>query len=444
MQKYYLINTTLQSAQLKFDVTSFDGMTHNHLYGGITLLYTYHTTDVYANGWYRYRQTDFIFNTPDNQKHNAYGPYCTRMKTIPLVGAIDNIYLSRGVTRLALYALPPFFNISLVIRVVSTPCEGVTNLLPTHCDIMLSTVVTAMYVVKCRPADMTSMVLSSNVCVVVQHMPLSETRSSRFSVHSSWSMRTKFILVHHYNLLYWEGKVTCVESLRVIHLTTRNTVKRFHHTLGQYIGVITKSGINNEEYDSIKEVDIYVHKPCMFFPKLYFQIHISNIGNKEECFYSEMGVPPYSRNRDDIPNQQPVMGGCAMAVLKTFKGLYNFGMIHSIAQVTPKTETYHYYIMWSDVCETHEHVNIFLSYYVQASYLLPTTSRKLIFSRHSLSSILEFNIMYSKNCEISVAFNGPSMTHTQKLDISKNKNVYRVCIPTFIICMCTVLICRVI
>ena len=380
------------------------------MYGGMLLTYTYNYSTYRGTTLLERRLSwDAFFYMSD-----TYGIYCSRDEAVPLVGTINNIYLQRGITHILLYAFPPFFNISLVIRVVPTECEGVINVVASHCSgTKDASVVTPNYLVRCKPSQSTTVfVLSKRKCVVVQHMPRSTLRHYILYIHSPLLLTTKLILVHAIMIPYWNNALICDDLIRILQHTTDNRYIVLNHKYGKDIGVFTK--INSRkplEYNNIREVNLTIQNMCFNLPKFYYQFKISSLGNVSECPVSELGAPKYRREQQQHVNSQPLMGHCAITILKTFKGYYIINVEKSMIQVVRLREHCYFFVMLDSSCTIHNNVHIYITssllyknYLV--NYLLPNTSDRLIFSQYGYISFLIFEVLNSIKCTLSITYNG--------------------------------------
>ena len=407
-----MIDTTTQNAQLFFDVDTFDGMTAACLYGGLLLTNVYKfRTDFLKKHQYRHETKSKIYRN----KTMPLGLYCTHgIEGVPLIGAINNIYLTRGTTYLILYALPPFFKISLTMRVVPTECEGVANVMVNHCVFWdeIRRVMTPTYIVYCGDRKDTAMVLMNDVCVVIQHVPpIVDDIDLNFRILSPVALVTKLKLVHGNMIPFVLGRTICLDRLEIIQRNSRDEIKAFSSAIGAHIGIPDKDGdIKVQKHSYIIDIKLSLIYPCWRLPQLYFQFQISNLESGNECHISECGVPDYGTK--DVHELQTLIGQCAIIIMKTFKGFYSFAMVHGAAYgLKPTREDYHFFIIAQPSCITHAHIYLmrYLNITHIAHYRIPGSRDRLIFSLHDFKCYFSFDISQNRNCKIWVAFEtGPS------------------------------------
>ena len=414
MQAIYIIDTVLQNARIYFDIIAFNGMTENCNYGGFWFSYDYKYKEMGSNQYHHESMSDYDHSdVPFEQWTAKYGPYCTRCEACPLSGLLTNMYLSKGRTRLVFYALPPFFNISLVIRVVPVECEGVTNIVYNYCDrnFTEATFVKPTYHVSCK--QLPTLILSESACIVLQHLSGVHRKCVIFQVFSLGMMKVRLQLVHSKSIPHW-FKLLCKENVGIVQRTSHSSIVRVDHGFGQNIGIDGSSEPSKEEHDDIIETTLSLKESCLSIPTLYYQYQITNYIDFRKCLVSEMGLPKYKSFRNGgIEKEQPILASCALIMLTTFKGFYVLNMVCPVSNIVATKMYYFYHVHWSSSCTTHDHVNLYFTKYLPyrksfTSYLLPNNLDKLIFFQYTELSYLNLEISVSKKCQIAISFNRPS------------------------------------
>ena len=400
-------------------------MTDSCVYGGLVLTNTYRYNTYVSKVIIEYRHKSKDEDSLKDEWGETFGAYCTRSEAFPLVGVLNNIFLSKGNTTVSLYALPPFFNISLILRVVPTECEGVTNVLRTHCYRLYTlSVVTSTYIVNCDSNNDTILILLQGACIVLQHIPRVDRKDSILTIFSDFSMTTKLVLVHSNLIPYWIDRMICFDKFNIIHRTSDNRFVSFKHATGMDIGV-HDDGNKPLQHVDVREIIISVRDSCLALPKVYYQLQISSSGDIYDCLVYELGKARY-KSVNSV-NELPIIGGCAIIILKTFRHFYQLNMMTSLTSAVYFREYYYLFIMWDPSCSTHSHVRIYFSKYIVlqnaiANYLMPSSLNKFVLTQHNPAGIIAFEILYSSKCTIHVGYNAPS-TKAADMYIRDNEKV---------------------
>ena len=199
--------------------------TYNCPYGGLQLM-NYHQQ---RNVLIRMNKHIELRHYP--HRHSVYrgqaeGEICTRFPSYPMVGEINYLHLSKGVTFLVLLALPPYYKITLTMKFEKTRCEGLLNLATTHCrmagGVLTRSIYTPTYSVQCMEMMAIYVLLLHKVCIVVQNVHVGSRRAVQVEYYTtSNTMHTQLSLVSTARVPYRGSQIICQEWLNIIEAVTQ-------------------------------------------------------------------------------------------------------------------------------------------------------------------------------------------------------------------------------
>ena len=345
----------------------------------------------------KYIELRHFYYRVSKYKGQAEGEICTRFRSYPLVGDINYLHLSKGVTFLVLCAIPPYYKIALTMRFEKTRCEGLFNLATTHCRMLRGiptrSIITPTYRIQCMSTRVISVLLLHNVCIVVQNVHIAARRAIQVKYYTTTnSMHTQLSLVSTASVPYRDSQIICQESINTIYRSSDALLLELQNTYGEKIGEKWHNAVQNV---NITEVFIQHHGACIGIPVIYYAFQVSN--NRRNSFSEYEGI---------------VVGSCAQAVVYTYWGFYT--MYFKKSQLNDDqnglSSFQSYFIRLDESCPNNTDIRIYLSVFQYEmrrikTFKLLVALMKYIISFYTKYIILSFDVLRTTTCKIWVSYN---------------------------------------
>ena len=340
---------------------------------------------------------------------------CTRFPSYPLVGEINHLHLSKGVTFLVFFALPPYYKITLTMKFEKTRCEGLFNLATTHCRmsrrIQTLAIRTPTYRMQCMHRMVISVLLLHNVCIVVQNVHVGVRRSVQVKYYTtSSSMHTQLSLVSTASVPYGDSQILCREWMNTIYRSSDAMLLEVRNTYGEKLGVKWHNTVQNF---NITEVFIQHYGACHGIPMIYYAFQVANLAKStDSCAKLALGTPENGRRNSFSEYEGMVVGSCVQAVLHTYRGFYSMYFVKSLLNdgQSGLSSFQSYYIRLDESCSKNTDIRIYLTEFQFEmrrikTYKLPVELMRCIISFYTRSLVLSFDVLRTATCKVWVSYN---------------------------------------
>ena len=349
-----------------------------------------------------------IFTKRPRKRTVHSGPYCTRGEGFPLVGTLNNIYLNKGKTDIALYALPPYFYIDLVVEVVLTPCEGITNPIGLLCRSPILTVVTPTYHIRCTYTEAaTRMFVRKNKCVVLQQAPPVIVQRTQLDILSTFGMSTVFSFVTNRNTVTGV-KNPCVETVSASYRSINGSIS----IASPHAGMQAGHGLHRGPVyvSNVSEAIIRSFGSCNSLPLLYYQFQIFNNNTNSMCFESSIVRPVELRAADFNEYDVSVPGLCAFVNVVGYKGFYSLNINSESIQIIPDKVARYFFVVMDKSCLNRFPIRVYLTKIYKFDsrlnhYLLPANNEKLLFEDFTEWDQVHIDITEDTSCKLQLLVN---------------------------------------
>ena len=388
--------------------------TYNCPYGGLQLM-NYHQQRNLRIRMDKHIELRHYPNRHSVYRGQAEGEICTRFRSYPLVGEINHLHMSKGVTFLVLFALPPYYKITLTMKFEKTRCEGLFNLATTHCrtagGMLTRSIYTPTYRVQCMEMMAIYVLLLHKVCIVVQNVHVGRRRAVQVKYYTtSNSMHTQLSLVSTARVPYRGSQIICQEWLNTVYRSSDAMLLELRNTYGEKFGERWHNTVQNY---NITEVIIQYHGVCKGIPMIYYAFQVSNFAKStNRCAKFALGTPEDGRRNSFSEYEGMVVGSCAQAVLHTYRGFYSMYFVKSLMNDDQGglSSFQSYYIRLDASCSNNTDIRIYLTeiqfkLHRFKTYKVFVGLMKYIMSFYTKSVILSFDVLRTTTCMIWVSYN---------------------------------------